>query len=382
MQSIIRKNDVVTGRQDLEPLLTITSFPVFMGCSSESSSMDILADMKWAISKFSGCIQLESLIPLEILYEKPHGSGSVGKLWHEHHCAFASFLRKFSPKIVLEVGGGHGILSREYQKLGTADWTIVEPNPSPSAAVSARYIDSFIDESFVPDRNYDTVVHSHVLEHMYEPQMFLQLLAKVMPSDTLHICSFPNMRRMLEKGFANTLNFEHSYFLTEEYAECMFAYAGYELLEKAYFKDDHSIFYAWKKTGISRNTPLDDGLYERNKELFLSYVNDLNETVKRINASIFSLKDAQIFLFGAHIFSQQLIALGLQQSRITAIIDNDTKKWGKRLSGTDLNVESPKILEQYESPAVIVKMGAYTQEIKNDISQNINRNAFFLDEDV
>ena len=46
-----------------------------MGCTYNSESNDVRADMTWMISKSSGLIQLESLIPLEVLYQESHGAG-------------------------------------------------------------------------------------------------------------------------------------------------------------------------------------------------------------------------------------------------------------------------------------------------------------------
>ena len=130
---IPRTRCVLTGKEDLEPLYTFRDFPVFMGCVEDGSAAgDTRADMRWAISRETGCIQLDALLPLDILYQASHGSGSVGGLWMKHHAAFADFIRQFHPQKVLEIGGGHGILPTLYAKQGSAcDWTVVEPNPTP-----------------------------------------------------------------------------------------------------------------------------------------------------------------------------------------------------------------------------------------------------------
>lgn len=380
-QTLLREKDIITSNRDIEHIETLKNFPIFMGCTTAPYSSDITADMEWGISRSSGCIQLEKLIPLDILYQESHGSGSIGKLWQEHHKAFATFIKQFSPKEILEIGGGHGILSCEYMNIAHAEWTIIEPNPSPREGVPARYIKAFIDESFTPDRNFDAIIHSHVFEHIYNPNDFLKYISNFMPEDSLHICTFPNMKAMLKKGFSNTLNFEHTYFLTEEYAEYMFNKAGYQLLEKELFKDDHSIFYAWKKKKSYTEPSLNEDLYEQNKSLFNRYISDIKKCTDDLNNKILeaSAKSSQIFLFGAHIFSQQLLSLGLDEKHIISIIDNDNCKCGKRLCGSHLIVESPQILRNCKSPVVILKMGAYSNEIRNDILNNINSSTEFLE---
>ena len=57
MEKIVRDKDVVYGNKDLEHLYTFKDFPVFMGCTDEASTDDVLADMSWHISKKSGMIR-------------------------------------------------------------------------------------------------------------------------------------------------------------------------------------------------------------------------------------------------------------------------------------------------------------------------------------
>ena len=54
-------------------------------------------------------------------------------------------------------------------------------------------------------------------------------------------------------------------------------------------------------------------------------------------------------------------------------------KQGKRLYGTPLKVRSPKCLENELNPYVIIKAGFYTNEIKEDILNNINKNTVFIE---
>ena len=85
-----------------------------------------------------------------------------------------------------------------------------------------------------------------------------------------------------------------------------------------------------------------------------------------------------VYLFGAHVFAQYLIQMGLDVTKIVSILDNDESKQGKRLYGSNLSVESPRVLEGVESPQIILKAGVYNDEIKKDILENINATAIIL----
>jgi hypothetical protein len=128
--------DVIGGAADLAHLYTFAQAPVYMGCVDHGPEEDLHADMRWTISVGSGAVQLAPLLPLATLYTGQHGSGSVGRLWTQHHLEFAAFIAAEAPGVraVLEVGGAHGILSRETAAaLGRRlDWTI---RPGPTGAL-------------------------------------------------------------------------------------------------------------------------------------------------------------------------------------------------------------------------------------------------------
>ena len=367
----------ITGSTNLERLYTFNNFPVYMGCTLQDEVTDKKFDMTWDISKESGIIQLSELLPLEVLYPESHGSGCVGGLWDEHHKNFASFIRKYNPDSVLEIGGAHGILSKVYHNYQEVDWTIIEPNPTPLSGVKAKFIKTFFDDRFKFDGDYDAIVHSHVFEHIYHPNQFVEHLSNFMERQKNLLFSVPNLKKMLENRFTNALNFEHTLYLSEEYIDIILRKFNFEILEKEYFKEDHSIFYACKKSETSPQDANYDGFYTANKKLFLDYIDYHKHITRKINSKIMNYAGG-VFLFGAHIFTQYLLAFGVNAKHIINILDNDESKQKKRLYGTSLFVESPKILSQYEKPMVILKAGFYNEEIKADIINNINAKTIFI----
>ena len=163
MKIIKREHCEITGSKKLERLYTFKNFPVYMGCTLQEEENDKKFDMSWDISKESGIIQLSELLPLEVLYPESHGSGCVGGLWDEHHKHFASFIHKYNPKSVLEIGGAHGILSKAYHDFQEVDWTIIEPNPTPLSGVKAKFVKTFFDDNFKFEVNKTLVCQCQIL---------------------------------------------------------------------------------------------------------------------------------------------------------------------------------------------------------------------------
>ena len=376
MKKINRPNCVISGSSNYNTLYKFKEFPVNMGCTDKPIENDIKEEMEWVHFPESDMIQLLKPLPLDVVYSEFHNSGCVGKLWEEHHREFAKFIYESSPENILEIGGGHGILSLEYNKLSNIEWTIIEPNPTPAEGVKANFIKGFFDEKFSSQKKYSTIVHSHVFEHVYNPIKFVSDISKYFDEGDTLIFSVPNMDEMLKRKFTNILNFEHTYLLNKDVIEYLLKMHNFEIDKIKKFKEDHSVFYSARKSNKNNSTALNlkqninKILFEEYIEYHLSLVKELN--FKKENSS------KKIFLFGAHVFSQYLIAFGLDTKNIIYVLDNDAQKQDKRLYGTNLSVKSPKILKNYNSPTVILKAGVFNEEIKQDIIENINPNTRFI----
>ena len=374
---ITRNRDVITANEDLEHLYTFHSFPVFMGTTVVSRAQDLLADMSFWISKESGMIQLNPLLPLDVLYPESHGAGLVGGSWSLHHQRFAEFISKFNPESVLEIGGAHGILAKNYQAIKQIPWSILEPNPTPVEGCEAKFIKGFFDDFFTVSQTPDAVVHSHVFEHIYDPAQFVMNLAGFIQTGKFVIFSVPNMRVMLERKFTNCLNFEHTVYLSDNFIEFLLHSNGFTVSKKVYYLDDHSIFYAAQKTEEKVAAQLPEGLYEKNKRLYLDYVEFHFSLVASLNEKIASHSNENVFLFGAHVQSQYLLGFGLNIQPIVAVLDNDKNKHGKRLYGTDKLVMCPTELSKLDSPLVIIRAGTFTNEISIQL-KTINPTAMLV----
>lgn len=379
IDKVYRNEDVIYGDSDLEFLYSFDSFPTYMGVTSSPREEDTFFDMSWHISKKSGIIQLNPLLPLDVLYSMGHGSGTTGKSWQYHHNSFAEFVCDNCLSQVLEIGGLHGALAAACKKENSnLKWTIIEPNPKVPEDLDVDIITGFFDKDFVFDKPYDTIVHSHVFEHIYNPDEFMNDIFSNMNDGDRLVFSIPHMEEMLKRKYTNCINFEHTLYLIEPYVEHYLDKYNIKVIDKKYYKDDHSIFYACEKhSDHERSLELNQSLYENNKKLFLSYIEHHKSDVEKINKLI-NNTDSKVFLFGAHVFSQYLFAFGLEEGKIECILDNDENKANKRLYGTGLLSFSPKILKDENNPTVILRAGVYNCEIKEDILNNINPGTKFV----
>ena len=165
---INRSHDVISGKEDLETIYTIPDFPVFMGVTTSSQSEDIKFPMTFQISKSTGIVQINPLVPLDLVYQKSHNSGIIGKTWQEHHKKLSEFIMKFNPTDVLEIGGFTGILAAHcVTKSRNLHWAIVDPHASLGTKHATVY-KQFFDRNFNLENKVEMIVHSHLLEHIID----------------------------------------------------------------------------------------------------------------------------------------------------------------------------------------------------------------------
>ncbi len=372
MRMIKRKHCVIC-EGSLRECHTFNDFPTYMGVTNSAVENDAREDMIFSKCSTCSCVQLSNLIPLDILYSKPHNS-AIGKMWDRHHYEFYQFIKSYAKGTIMEIGGGNLKLARHLEKETSVEKIIVHDYNFYQEDVSNKIIFKSPSESSNTQREkVDMIVHSHLIEHLYEPVSDIENMASLLPIGAHMAIAMPLIDVMIADKFTNAMNFEHTYMLTYEMAEMMLNMAGLHIVDKKYFSP-HIAFVIAEKTG-NKSAPVVK--YEGSVKAFNEFISYYKEEVEKIQSKIKSKKE-DTFIFGAHIFTQYLFGFGLSEGLFSNTLDNDPDKIGNRLYGTSLKVKSPKILKEVEYPVVVLKAAMYTEEIKKDILENINPNTKFI----
>lgn len=363
-----RTNCISEDSGILKDVLTFKDFPVHIGGTDQESQFDAFHDMTWGSCIYCGLIQLTDSPSQELVYREQSTIYAIGPTWQRHHEAFAKFISESNPLAVLEIGGAHGVLSVEFNRLTGKNigWRIIEPNPSPIPECKASFITGYFESVDFEILPADMVVHSHVLEHALEPANFLRTASeKMLPGQKMGV-SIPNLKKWFDKGHPNALNFEHTYLLTEVVAELLFKKSGLKILRREEFGGSHSIFFILEKNEEGRNLEAKLEYDDQDTRLLINNFNLRKQFVELCNREL-EIHVGDAFLFGGSIFSQQLINLGLNSDSITSVLDNDPSKDGKRLYGSNLRIALPDKMRTSHSPLVIVDCGEYNEEISNQL---------------
>jgi 2-polyprenyl-3-methyl-5-hydroxy-6-metoxy-1,4-benzoquinol methylase len=360
--SIIRNNCVICGGC-LRHIYELNNVPITISCFTENNP-------QYETLSYSQCItcntiQLDKLIPLNILYSKSHNTISVGKIWNGYFQLFGNTIQPYiSNKNILEIGCPSGkIVSQvaQYNK-----WYIVEPNINKEIVFpeNSICIETFFDDSFSLNDTIDIIIHSHLFEHIYEPNRFLKKCYEILNENGEMIFGVPNMQYMVDTTIFMGIMFEHTIFLNKEIIVYLLNTNEFEIVEIIDYLQ-HSTIYHTRKTQILPNkSPFQLTNYYSH---FMNSIHEYNSFIQKCNY-IIQNTNKNVYLFGASYNTQLLIPFGLDISSIKGIFDNCKEKQGKYLYGSNLIIYEPDRIQK-EDCIIIVKNGYYTQEICEQIKE-------------
>jgi hypothetical protein len=324
--------------------------------------------MIWSHSR--GSVVVQPIIDSDLVYLDNHNE-VVGATWTSHHELFAEFVTRYSKgNDIYEIGGAHGLLGVLANKKKMFNWLIHDINPRPVA----EYVGKIIQGKFLANAKvsevYSTIVHSHTLEHVNDPFEFMHSISKSQKIGDRMLFSIPNMDAMISREDLNFLNFEHNYFLPRKLVQIILEKYGYEILEIAEFQK-HSVFYATEYVGSKEEGTFSENVIEQNVRenafIFDEYFKRCERKVDELNTLIRNF-EGEKYVFGAHVFTQMLIAFGLETNLLHGCLDNSNLKENKRLYGTQLNVYKPEsVLSADRRQVVIGSVATYSQEIMNQL---------------
>ena len=166
----------------MEHLYKLKDFPVSLSCIDPELNHNKKLDLIFDICKKTGIIQIRNAPSLNDIYISPHNS-SYGKIWHNLFHKFKSILKKYIEKDskILEIGGGALLLaSKILMNDEIKKYTVYEKNITLKHSVDKRIdiIDKYFLKDTIINEKYNFYIHSHVLEHVWNPVEFISSIKK------------------------------------------------------------------------------------------------------------------------------------------------------------------------------------------------------------
>jgi SAM-dependent methyltransferase len=347
------------GGRELRILANYSQYPIFIGCSDKSREHDALYDFVIYLCKSCGVIQQIDLPPLEILYREPRFFGR-GKMWQEHYDAYSQFVAAGLPRgaRVMEIGGGPGHLLK---RLAAADNSLHLYDVEPCPLYDLQNVSTFrayFDLEFDTDDRFDAIYSSHLVEHLSDVHAFFDKARSLLVQNGSLYTACPNIAESFKHRHLNAFTTDHfNYFSPSVFAD-LAAQHGFTVKRFLPFRDHGMYFHLGLSQGGSAATSGRASALEV-EQGFDTYIDTVNRFAQSIPAKI----GDQVYVFGAHAFTITFLRHLPKNFECRAVLDNEPTKQNRRLCGTDLPCVSPEALRDAIEPTVLIYMGAYTQEI-------------------
>ena len=352
---------------NIKHIHSLEKMPIKLCCTDSPEIKN--TEISFAQCAKCGTIQLDKLIQLDILYSNSHNYTSVGKVWENYFKLFCESINDLIiDKNILEIGDPSGKIANRmnnYKK-----WHIVEPNKNKKIVFNEKieFIESFFDENFQTDKQIDMIVHSHLFEHIYNPNAFLKKCHEILVDDGEMFFGVPNMEYIGKNELAPFAGifFEHTILLNKENITYLLNKNGFTILRIIDYENHSILFHAKKSpTFLTDFASSDNSIV--NCELFLSSVTNYKKFIEKCIRTIEENPNKKVYVFGASYNTQFLLSMGLNPEMITGILDNSVDKQNKYLYGYNLKIYSPEIIRNKEDCIVILKNGYYNNEIMNQL---------------
>jgi hypothetical protein len=209
------------------------------------------------------------------------------------------------------------------------------------------------------------IVHSHLFEHIYDPNAFLKKCHEILNEEGEMFFGVPNMEHIGKNELApfSGIFFEHTILLNKENITYLLNKNGFNILTIVDYENHSILFHAKKSQTFSTS---DNSAV--NYELFSSSIENYKKFIEKCLHTIGENPNKKVYIFGASYNTQFLLSMGLNPENITGILDNSVDKQNKYLYGYNLKIHSPEIIRNKDDCVVILKNGYYSNEIMNQLT--------------
>jgi 2-polyprenyl-3-methyl-5-hydroxy-6-metoxy-1,4-benzoquinol methylase len=347
--------------------------PIQLSCVNDPAVVQEKSTSSYSQCQNCNTIQLDELIDLSVLYSNSHNLNSLGNIWENYFSLFIEKIENLvNDKIVLEIGCPSGKIAmnlKNYKK-----WYIVEPNKNSIVNFNEKikFIQTFFDENFSLQDKPDFIVHSHLFEHIYEPNKFLSKCYDILNDDGEMFFGVPNMQTFIDTNICPFIGifFEHTVFLNKENITHLLKVNNFDIVEIIDY-ENHSTLYHCKKISQPVDLQIKPFCMQNYSDSFFNTLNYYNTFIKNAN-DIINLTTKDVYIFSASYNTQFLLALGILSKKIKGILDNSKEKQGKYLYGYNLQIFDPSVITN-KNCIVLLKNGYYANEILIQL-KGINKN--------
>lgn len=269
---------------------------------------------------------------------------------------FAEFVHEFrlAGKRIVEIGAGNGEFMEMMASTGARVYGL-ENNPEAVQAGKDKGLD--IIQGFpdtpgmrLPGGPYDGFYMMHFLEHIPEPNSFLQSIAGNLTEDGVGLVEVPNMDYIMEKHIFSEFMLDHLSYFTQNTLSLLLNKNGFQV----------------ERCRVIWNGYIISAVVRRRREMDTKgFLYAQESLVAQIRAFVKNAagRGEKVAVWGAGHEALALLALTGLSGEITMVVDSARFKQGKFTPSSHIPVQSPEKLKEANIDTVLVMVGSYTSEV-------------------
>jgi 2-polyprenyl-3-methyl-5-hydroxy-6-metoxy-1,4-benzoquinol methylase len=270
-----------------------------------------------------------------------------------------SFFSSFSelepdwiPKNVLEVGCQRGFLLNEFQKRGAKKVVGIEPGEvAPWVDDSGTVLDirrGLLSREILKEQNFDLVYSLQVLEHVENPNKFLQIIFDSLKDGGRLFLAVPNEFYSLREGNVGMFLFQHLNYFTQEILQSLLNANGFNVTGLISSRHRELMVMAQKMPAnwnANSYGPDINGL----RILLTDYQRKVAEKLDYIRALLEKTKEKTLGFYGVAGTSNIFSWIPELKNNKVEVFDSDSNTWGKPFGGVPCLIQSPENLNYVDN---------------------------------
>jgi SAM-dependent methyltransferase len=275
---------------------------------------------------------------------------------------------------IVEIGCGNGAFLSKLCELGDNrgagfDPAVNEQEHTLTNKANVELIKDYYSERYANYRG-DLIVCRQMLEHVFDPRSFLEMLRRVIGScfNTGVFFEVPNALNIFRRLFIWDIIYEHYSYFTPVSLSRIFSLFGFDVRElNECFNGQFLCLHALPKDQVVSENFVSEqkrkvkgiaGCITSFAENYSLVINDWRRRLKKIQ-----VKGQVAVVWGAG--SKAVTFLNaLPESHIEYTVDINPQKQGKYVAGTGQQIVSPNFLQSYRPDIIIVMNPIYSGEIR------------------
>lgn len=188
------------------------------------------------------------------------------------------FTDKLAHKKVLDIGCGAGNFMKAIRDLYNCEVTGLEPDSTFTESAKQEFnldIRNEFLEDFISDDKFDLVCSFHVIEHVADPNIFLQKCKDLLADDGLLYLECPSIDRIYGDTVDYFFWYAHLNTFSAKTLSAFFAKNGFEILTQGWNKDFINIIARKSKVDIDYTL-----YYDNNTKAIFKRVKNYNSLIK------------------------------------------------------------------------------------------------------